>query len=233
MNEFNRIKEQDPILFLDYDGTLVPIIEDPDQSYPDDELLRILDILKGKYELYIVTGRSLREIRTFLDHRYNVIALHGAVIEKVDGGITTTAGYETYRQVCDRIYARKDDFERRYPGIKVTNKDGGVVFTEWFVDPSKRQELENEVSRIASETGMSPYHGKMIVELRIPEVNKGDAIRSIRKGRPALIAGDDHTDEDAFEVNSDAISIKIGNDSSRARYSVDSYLDFRNLLGKL
>lgn len=233
LSEFGKIREQNPMLFLDYDGTLVPIITDPDLSYPDEGLIKILDHLSGKYELYIVTGRSLREIRNFLGNRYNLIALHGAIISRKGGKTESVADFSEFKEACDRIYNQRSDFEKRYPGVKIMNKDGGIVFTKWHLDPSKYRDLEVELGKMAEKVGMSLYLGKMIVELRIPGINKGDAIRRIRNGRPALIAGDDHTDEDAFKANPDAISVKVGDGASNAKFNVEDYLKFRELLSEL
>lgn len=233
LTEFRKFSSKEPLVFLDYDGTLVPIIRDPENSYPDEELLHLLDKVRQKYEMYIVTGRSLREIHGFIGESYDVIALHGAIIWK-DGQIASTAdGYERYRRICDRVFRREKEFQSRYPGVHMINKDGGVVFTKWYLDPSLHNSLEKEIASIADEEKMECYYGKMIVELRIPGVNKGDAIRFVRNGRPALIAGDDATDEDAFKRNKDAISIKIGDGETNAKYVVSNYLEFRNILKQL
>lgn len=233
LTEFNKIREDNPILFLDYDGTLVPIIPDPEKSFPDDELIRLLDSLNSKYDMYIVTGRSLKEIRAFLGERYNVIALHGAVISRRGGEVETVEGYSEFRKTCNDLYDRREEFARRFPGARIFNKDGGIVFTKWYVDRSLYDKLDSEVCEIAKAMGMSCYRGKMIVEIRIPGVNKGETIKQVRNGRPALIAGDDYTDEDAFRVNGDAISIKVGDGTSKARFNVKDYSEFRRLLASL
>ncbi len=233
VSRFKEKVNRQTLLFLDYDGTLVPIIKEPEKSFPDPALLDILDTISGRYELYLVTGRSLREMNTFVGNRYNLIALHGAVVSLTSGEISTVEGYEGYREKCNEIFGREADFERRFPGVHLMNKDGGVVFTKWHLDPTLHSKLDEEVCSIAQETEMSCYIGKMIVEIRIPGPNKGSAIKSIRKGRPALIAGDDTTDEDAFVLNSDAFTIKVGDGETSAKYRVNDYLEFRKFLEAL
>ena len=72
-------------------------------------------------------------------------------------------------------------------------------------------ELSVEVAEIAGRVGMVVYSGYNIFELRIPGVSKGRAIKRIRGGdRPAMIAGDEGTDEEAFEMNMDALKIRVG-----------------------
>ncbi len=230
MEDFNKIRDAQPVLFLDYDGTLVPIITQPENSFADSELLEILDTINKEFDLYIVTGRSLREIRNFIGEEFNTVALHGAIVSLNTGEIQTVSGYESYREKCDQVFGREKEFEKEFPGVHLINKDGGVVFTKWYLDKSLHRELDEKICSIAEEIGMTCYIGKMIVEIRIPGPNKGVAIKKIRNGRPALIAGDDRTDEDAFRINSDAFTIKIGNGSTLARYRVKDYIEFRKFL---
>ncbi len=233
LNEFSTIRDSNPVIFLDYDGTLVPIIKNPDESFPDDEIMGILKTLRKKYDLYIVTGRSLREIREFIGGSFNVLALHGAIISLEDGTTNFVRDYGKYRKKCDDIYGSKNEFEAKYPGIQIINKDGGLVFTKWFVPEKLHEKLVEEVRSISAANNMELYLGKMIVELRIPGPDKGKAIYGIRNGRPSLIVGDDLTDEDAFRENADALTIHIGNGETAAHYSLSNYLELRQLLAEL
>lgn len=230
IDEFGRIRDSKPLVFLDYDGTLVPIITEPEKSFPDPELLKILDSIEKKFEMFIVTGRSLREMDRFLGNRYNIIALHGAVISTASGIKETVNDFQSYVDRCDGVFRRRQEFQDQFPGVQLINKDGGVVFVKWHMDPSMHEELDREVCHVAEEIGMSCYKGKMIVEIRIPGPNKGRAIYQLREGRPALIAGDDKTDEDAFDMNSDAFTVKVGDGPSSAKYRIKDYLEFRKFL---
>lgn len=233
ISKFKEGWDNQAIIFLDYDGTLVPIIKEPEKSFPDESLLRVLDSLKNKYELYLVTGRSLKEMQTFVGSRYNLVALHGAVVWLTSGELKTVERYDEYREKCNDVFNRREDFKRRFPGVHLMNKDGGVVFTKWFLDPGLHEELDREVCSLAEKMGMTCYIGKMIVEIRIPGPDKGQAISKIRNGRPALIAGDDKTDEDAFLSNNDAFTIKVGDGNTTAKYRVKDYKEFRKFLQSL
>lgn len=233
IDDFEGLRSSNPIIFLDYDGTLVPIITEPEKSFPDPELLRLLDSIQEKFQLYIVTGRSLREMDRFIGKRYNIIALHGAIVSLTSGEAKIVDGYHAYREKSDKIFRRAEEFQEKYPGVHLINKDGGVVFTKWHLDPKLHGKLDHEVCTIARGIGMTCYIGKMIVEIRIPGPNKGEAIRDIRNGEPALIAGDDTTDEDAFLLNKDAFTIKVGDGSSSAKYRVKDYMEFRKFLKAL
>lgn len=218
-------------LFLDYDGTLVPIEMDPEDCYPDDELVEILNELNEKYDLYIITGRSMEDITRFLGNHFNIIALHGA-LKLVGGEISenvNTLGY--CRQVCDRIYSNRKLFEDQFEGLRLYNKNGNLTFHLGLLqDPGQRETIVDLVKKMGSENMMDVYEGKMIIELRIPGINKGEAIKDVRNGSEAIIAGDDHTDEEAFQINSDAIRIRVGDGPTSADYSLKDYQEMREFL---
>lgn len=220
-------------IFLDYDGTLVELSPDPETTYPDADLISLLDAVSARYETYIATGRSLNEIRGFLGDRYNIIALHGAVIVKRGEDPRYLVDAARYIKFCDSLFARREEFFSRYPGIKITNKQGGIVFILWRLSAEDTGRLVSELQRLASESGMDLYLGKRIAELRIPGINKGTTIRMIRGGSPALIAGDDATDEDSFRLNPDAVTIKVGDGDTSAKYRVRDVKQFREILGML
>ena len=54
-------------LFLDYDGTLVPLTSRPEDAKPDEDLINLLNDLDRKFPMFLITGRSARDIQDFLD----------------------------------------------------------------------------------------------------------------------------------------------------------------------
>lgn len=222
------------VLFLDYDGTLVPIRLDPDECYPDDDLLQLLDGLQSKYEIYIVTGRSIEDMSKFLGGRYNLIALHGAV-KVVDGEVVNLLPeLNLYREICNRIYNNRALFEKQLEGLRMYNKNGNLLFHLGMVrDDSVLEKIRLAVERLASENQMEVYEGKDILELRPPGIDKGKAISMIRDGRKAIIAGDDSTDEDSFRENPETLRIKVGEGDSVADYRLSDYEEMRSFLEKL
>ncbi len=221
-------------LFLDYDGTLVPIMPNPEDCVPDDELIQLLDRLKSRWDLFIVTGRSLGDIREFLNARYSIIALHGAVIMEGENVTDNIPELNLYRNICDRIYNNKELFEKQFEGLRLYNKDGNLLFHLGYIsDDGTRDKVVNAVERMGSENQMDVYKGKNIVELRPPGINKGIAIRKIRNGSKAIIAGDDLTDEDSFIENPDALRIKVGEGETAADYLLEDYVEMRAFLSKL
>lgn len=232
---FEEIKNRSPIIFLDYDGTLVKIVMDPDNCYADEELRGILSELRKKYETYIVTGRSMKDIRKFIGMDYNIVALHGATWSINSTKVETVEGFERCVTVCNSIYGEREKYISLYPGLRIYNKDGGVLFHLGLVkNDSHKEEVVSLVEGLAKKHEMAVYRGKMIVELRVPGVNKGKTISRIREGsRASLIAGDDRTDEESFRYNMDALKIRVGDGDSLADFKVRDYKEMREILRKL
>lgn len=166
-----------------------------------------------------------------------MIALHGALLLTSEGDVPPLIpDYSRYVEICNSIALRKNEIREMFHGARLYNKVGGITVNTWLMDTATRGgRLEDFMRSLAEESGMELYLGKQVVELRIPGVNKGDAIRKFRKhGRKALIAGDDITDEEAFIKNSDALTVKVGpGGETSARYRVSDYMEMRSLLREL
>jgi len=74
-------KAKKPLLFLDYDGTLVPIRELPEMAVPDMQLISLAEKLAAVSDVVIISGRD----RDFLGKWFSnldltLVAEHGAFI---------------------------------------------------------------------------------------------------------------------------------------------------------
>jgi HAD superfamily hydrolase (TIGR01484 family) len=217
-------------LFLDYDGTLVPIQKDPLRCFADKPLIGLLHRLMEHHEVYIVTGRSLDEIDRMLGEKLDAVTWHGN-IARVHGRIQyLNSRVESTIETIDSILLNRERFEESYPGLKVYSKNPGVLFHLWDLSAEMGQKLHRELLQISQETGTVLYSGKGIYEIIPPDSSKGNAIRLLREGREALIAGDDATDEESFRVNSDTFTVKVGQGETAARHRVSDYMEMRRLL---
>ena len=225
-----RIPEGSQI-FLDYDGTLVPIVINPEGCFAPDSLITLLKKIGLKHDLFIVSGRSMEDLRMFLGTDFKMIAMHGALAQ-IDGKVLELApGYGKYIEKCREIQSMK--LEKKYSGLRVYPKGGGILFHLGLVKPEKRGEIIEEVDKISMDNEMEVYHGKEVVEIKIPGVNKGLAIQHFRNGRPCLIAGDEGTDEMAFGSCPDCLSVHVGNSTTKAEFSVEDVNTFLSVLESL
>ena len=69
----------DPLLAFDIDGTLAPIVARPDDARLPDDVQSSLAHLARRFEVAIITGRSVRDARRMLtfEPRY-LVGNHGA-----------------------------------------------------------------------------------------------------------------------------------------------------------
>ena len=137
-------------MFLDYDGTLVPIKMNPEECYPDKNLLLLLEKISKAHELYIVTGRSLADITEFLGRELNVIALHGA-LGRIDGKeVQFVQNIDKYKILFKTIEKNIRD-KLKIPGLRIYEKNGGLLLHLGLVEPAYRQIILSEYDYLCRE----------------------------------------------------------------------------------
>lgn len=228
------------LMMLDYDGTLVGFRGKPSQAGPDEEVIMLLKKLSsdGKNTVVVVSGRDRQTLNDWLGNLdIRLVAEHGAWIQKtngqwkhVDPTITTN-----WKHVIRPILELYSD---RTPGSFVEEKDFSLVWHHRRADPElgsiRTQELRVAISDFTANLDVGVFEGSKILEIRQLGINKGRAAeRWLEKERWDFIftAGDDYTDEEMFAVMpQDAYSIKVGIGISKARFNVDTVVEFRTLL---
>lgn len=217
-----EIKEaQNLFLFLDYDGTLTPIVSRPELAHCSPEVrehLRKLCGLPGVH-LSIISGRSLRDLREKVGVSGIIyVGNHGLEIENPDGSQKKILSLVRTREL-KRITQSLQSSLQEIPGILFEEK-GPILSIHYRNVPQK---FFTKISPIL-EKELQPWgdqwkitFGKMVFEIR-PNIDfhKGKAIREILKPFPLpgllpIYLGDDRTDEDAFrELKGFGISVLVG-----------------------
>lgn len=214
-------------LFLDYDGTLTPIVEHPANAWISDYQQRLLEIASGFLggALAVISGRALHDLtlRT------------GAGIWRIGGHGTEIAapgpGAAAERRSCfsASLVEAANRLARQHDGLFVEVKPTGVA-----LHYRNRPELAGACLAAMSEAvllqpGFTVQRGKMVVEARPRDIHKGEALRRLMQRRPfrgrhPLMLGDDLTDESAFEaaLALDGRAIKIGPGPSQALERMNS-----------
>jgi trehalose 6-phosphate phosphatase len=207
-----------PLFFLDYDGTLAPIVDDPEAAVPHPDAPDLLRQLDARYPLWIVTGRDLQALSSFLDRPFNAIGLHGA-----QEGVV---GRETHNLMSDAAAEALRERRHSVPsidGLRVEEKDRS--FAVHYRGVKNEAEARARIDRWLDDLPetLDAIWGKKVVELRPRGLTKGTAVRRIADQHPdhvPVYLGDDVTDEDAFaalqEMDREAVTIKIGDDDTRA-----------------
>ncbi|HYE95260.1 MAG TPA: trehalose-phosphatase [Rubricoccaceae bacterium] len=211
-----------PLLFLDYDGTLAPLVEDPAAAHPHPEVPVLLRALAARHPVWVVTGRDLAALARLLpDVRVRCVGLHGAE-EGVLGEAATRSAFEAHGEALRRLRASVPAGE----GICVEDK-GGTAFAVHYrnaPDPDAARALL-EAWAAAVPDGLEALWGKRVVECRPKGVSKGVAVARLaaeHPGRTPVYLGDDVTDEEAFRALAaaypGAVMVKVGEGETAARY---------------
>jgi trehalose 6-phosphate synthase/phosphatase len=230
------------LIFLDYDGTLVPFASTPEAAKPDAELQNLLASLveDDENQVVIISGRNKEALEEFFeDVNIGLVAEHGAWIRDSKGKWATTGDYNTdWKETIRPILER---FKRRTPGALVEEKDFSLVWHYRKADPElssvRVAELKDTLYFLTANLKLDVAEGNKIVEVKNAGINKGHAAMkwiSKKKWNFILAVGDDVTDEDLFrELPDFAYSIKVGLAPSRAKFRFKSSKDVRSLLIRL
>ncbi|NPU99801.1 MAG: bifunctional alpha,alpha-trehalose-phosphate synthase (UDP-forming)/trehalose-phosphatase [Brevinematales bacterium] len=231
------------LILLDYDGTLVPFNNRPENASPDHALASILKSLASipGTETVIISGRGRDSVGRWFDGiDINLMAEHGGWFYRKDEKEWRSTAHSSteWKQEIRPVLER---FVLRTPGTFIEEKDFSLVWHYRKTDPELGQiratELKNSLISLTQNHKIGILEGNMVLEIKDVGISKGQGCRfwiSRSKYDFILAAGDDVTDEDMFGVlDDDAITVKVGYDYSRAKYNVANYKDIRGILSRL
>jgi trehalose 6-phosphate phosphatase len=226
-------------LFLDVDGTLLEIRDNPAEVVADRALTELLQACSKKVHgaLSLISGRSIAEVdRIFAPAVFPVAGAHGAEL-RFDGAEALTLDSNPMPREALR---RLEEFVAANPSLLLEYKRGGVSL-HYRRAPELQAACGELVRGLMADLGdaFRLIAGKMVYEIAPAAHNKGAAIRAFPEhapfaGRIPVYVGDDVTDEDAFaEVNRvDGLSIRVGDSAhSQARYELPDVASVRPWLG--
>jgi len=230
------------LIFLDYDGTLVPFYQQVQAARPDEEILALLRELcdDPANKIVITSGRDYQTLDSWLGHLdLNMIAEHGAWYK--DAGKSWRNRRDLNNDWKQDIRNVMNMYVNRTPGALVEEKSYSLAWhyrkTETGLGTLRAQELMEDIRHFVGDRGLQMLQGDKVLEVKSMSVNKGKAAkRWLEQGGYDFIMaiGDDHTDEDTFKaMPGDAITIKVGSNISAAAYFLHSYEDVRTLLREI
>jgi trehalose-phosphatase len=205
-----RLAGQRPAIFLDYDGTLTPIVEDHTKALISDDMRQAVHRLSQCCTVAIVSGRDLAMLSGLvrLDSVWYA-GSHGFEISGPRGGIR---GMEKGVEFLPEL-ARAEELLREQladiPGHSVERKRFSIAVHFRQVADADQGRLESIVAQVlAACPRLLIGHGKKVFELQ-PAIdwNKGQAVRWLLRrlgldqpGVVPIYVGDDITDEHAFRA---------------------------------
>ncbi|MGF7228729.1 MAG: bifunctional alpha,alpha-trehalose-phosphate synthase (UDP-forming)/trehalose-phosphatase [Candidatus Saccharibacteria bacterium] len=228
------------MIFLDYDGTLMPFVDSPEAalSKPTARVTRLLTGLATlpNTELCIVSGRSREALQSwFKKLPITLVAEHGAWIRQNGEWAQGLFSFQEYKKTLLPIL---EHFAERTPGAIIEEKNFALVWHYRNVSPelayARNASLRHELGLVLGDTDIGVFAGTKILEIKPRDIQKGAIVGELLAERNPdfiLCAGDDYTDEDMFTaVPESAVTIKIGHKETAAQFQAASIEELRSLL---
>ncbi len=233
-------------LFLDYDGTLTPIVSNPDEALLSDKAREVIRKLSEQISVAIISGRDRKDVRSKAGIKNIIYAgSHGFDISGPDGLDMEHESGEKIIPVLDSAEKHLKEKLRPVGGVQVERKKYAIAVHFRNAKDNALPEIKEAVSEVLnSNKELKKGSGKKIIELK-PDINwhKGKALiwlmEKLQLNRDKYIPvfiGDDETDEDALEViKDDGIGIITGShdQTTAAHYRLDDTDQVIEFLEKL
>jgi trehalose 6-phosphate synthase/phosphatase len=197
------------VIFLDYDGTLTPIVARPeDARLPPRARAALVQAARNPaLDVVIVSGRSLDDLRKRVGiPGITYVGDHGFQIEGPGISLQHEA-LEQFAPTVDAAAKRLGDLD--FPGARVERKAATVSYHVRGVADASQDAAARKAEQVMRRLHLRVTHGKRVVEGRPPmDWHKGQAVLYVLTQRHgadwpsltrAIYIGDDVTDEDAFE----------------------------------
>lgn len=235
------------LLLFDYDGTLTPIVQDPEDARLDGRMREWLGCVARlpRVTVGIVSGRALADVAKLVSLRN--------VYYAGNHGLEIAAGTRRFvhpvalraKSLLGEIAGRLKRAIRGVRGASINDKvlTLSVHYRRVRRGQSKlvRERCMEVLTPFLVSSSLKVTHGKKVLEVR-PNVewNKGDAVGwmmgKFGKRPPfALYVGDDRTDEDAFRLlKKNGLTIRVGRKvSSHAQFYVERTRDVLEILRRV
>lgn len=199
------------MVFLDYDGTLTPIVRDPDEAKLLAPQRRFLKDLAADLETVVISGRQLDDLKMRIGIAECIyVANHGFEVEGPQLR-HIHPGAAALRKMVDSIAEELREVLSKMPGIHIENKKLSLSIHYRNAKPSVIHEalgaFLKKLTPYLESSRVTYAEGKKVWEVR-PAVpwDKGKAVlwllarkrAQMNEDVAAIYIGDDSTDETAF-----------------------------------
>jgi trehalose 6-phosphate phosphatase len=202
---FASLDPRSVALLFDVDGTLVEIGPSPFEVHVPEDLLdtlrRLSELTGGA--LALVSGRPIADLDyLFAPLKLPAIGGHGAELR-----LRSDEVWSKPRRLSAQFRLLLAEAAKFDPGIVIEDK-GYSFALHYRNSPHCAERLRKHVAACRAAFAAEPTElllGKAMFEVKLPGINKGDAVRGLMThapfaGRIPVFVGDDITDEAVFKV---------------------------------
>jgi trehalose 6-phosphate synthase/phosphatase len=227
------------LLFLDYDGTLTPLVAHPMLAKPEAALIDLLAKLaaNAKNTLVLTSGRDRRTLEDWFGALpIGLAAEHGAWsrfrAQSWRAAKSAASGW------TNELLPILDIYADRLPGSFVEEKEDSIAWHYRMADPEQSAlcapELLDHLLKFTAKSDLQVVQGSKVIEVRRGGVDKGSAAELWLANTAAdfiFAVGDDSTDEDLFKLlPPQAITIRVGLSATHAQYNIRNCTEVLDLL---
>lgn len=217
-----RLAGKRPAVFLDYDGTLTPIVDRPDEAIMSASMRDAVRRLAHLCTVCVVSGRERRVLQRLMGMDDLVVAgSHGFDVWSPARGAIEWPDAAIFEVLMRQVEARLREAMRSIDGALIEPKRMSIAAHYRLASDEDRQRIKEIVDAVVAEhpDELRVMPGKMVWEI-LPRIDwdKGKAVLYLlkeldldREDVIPIYVGDDITDEHAFEALADrGIGICVG-----------------------
>ncbi len=207
------------LLMLDYDGTIAPFRQNPEQALPYPGFSPLLQkiVHTGKTRLVIISGRDANEVVPLLnmDPQPEIWGLHGLQRLTPDGSVELSP---LDPATLADLGAAEDWLFYQHLQHMAELKTGSIAVHWRALGECEADAIRGRVlmgwTPLVKHTRLDLLEFDGGVEIRAHNADKGDAVRTLMSemnpDTPAAFLGDDATDEHAFQaLNGRGLSVLV------------------------
>ncbi|MDA0739979.1 MAG: trehalose-phosphatase [Nitrospirae bacterium] len=205
-----QFHEKQVVVFLDYDGTLTPIVERPELAVLSQDMRDALKLLSRQCPVGIISGRDRKDVT-------NLVNLDSLIFAGSHGfDIAGPEGWNLHHEVGAQFSSALDQAEadlrirlQAISGSVIERKKNSIAVHYRLVEQDNVAEIEQTVTQVLSTfPTLRRSEGKKVFEIQ-PRLDwdKGKALLWLlerlewkKNNYYPVYIGDDLTDEDAFRV---------------------------------
>ncbi len=242
------VKGKIPVLFLDYDGTLTPIVNQPEDAVLSPGMKKALEECAARFSVAVISGRDMDDLKNMVKIEDLIYAgSHGF---RISGPRDLYKEHEKSREIVRELDKIGEQVEKSFSpeikGVRIERKRYAIAVHYRNANEAAFPGIERKVNAVVEmNPGFKTGGGKKILEIK-PDVDwhKGKAVRWImeklgvqdRNKYVPIYIGDDLTDEDAFRtIAQDGIGILVGTHGqpTAAKYKLEDVAGVKSFLLEL